>query len=351
MTPEQAIAASRTGEIAPVYLVLGEERLLSTRVVSALREAVIGGVDLGLNEDHLVAGEADVEQVLNAAKTLPMMAARRLVIVRSVERWEPKSDGKGRGTDSPLDRLAEYAAAPADSTTLVLVAQKLDSRRKLVTHAKKTGYLVACDSPTRQNLPSWVDRAAKERGKRLAPGVAELLAELLGPELSPIDDALERLSLYVGDASEITEETVGECVVQLKPSTVWELVGALGRRDVGAALGSLARVYDPQDRGLRLLGVLGWSTRQLLRFSQATAEGLPAAEAAKRAGAPPFKANDLARQVKHLSPGELERWLVTLADVDLALKGGSKRAPQAVLEEALISLCRTPTPRSQARRS
>jgi DNA polymerase-3 subunit delta len=218
-----------------------------------------------------------------------------------------------------------------------------------VAHAKKNGYLVACDSPTRQALPAWIDQAARDRGKRLAAGVADLLAELLGPELSPIDDALERLSLYVGEATDITEETVAECVAQVKPSTVWELVAAVGRRDIGAALGSLARVYDPQDRGLRLLGVLGWSTRQLLRFSQATAEGLSPPEAAKRAGAPPFKANDLARQVKHLSAAELERWLVTLTRVDLALKGGSRRAPRAVLEEALISLCRARMARSAPR--
>lgn len=339
MTPAQAIGGAKEGQLLPVYLLLGEERLIQNRVLEAIRNAVLGGVDLGLNEDQLIAGDVEVDYAITAARTLPMMAARRLVVVRSLERWEPKSEGKTKGAQAPLDRLAEYAVNPVSSTTLVLVASKIDNRRRLVAQAKKLDFLVACESPTRQNLPAWISGAARERGKRLAPGVAELLADLLGPELSPIDDALERMSLFIANETEITEATVSECVVQVKASTVWELVGAVGRRDAGAALASLGSVFDPQDRGLRLLGVLAWSTRQLLRFSQATAEGLSPPDAAKKAGAPPFKAAELARQVRSLPPEQLERWLVALAGIDLALKGGSKRPPKAVLEEAILAWC------------
>jgi DNA polymerase III delta subunit len=88
-----------------------------------------------------------------------------------------------------------------------------------------------------------------------------------------------------------------------------------------------------------LLSLLAWSARQLLRFEAATREGLPGPEAAKRAGAPPFKARELADQVKRISRPELESWLELLARVDLALKGGSRRPPRAVLEDAIISLC------------
>lgn len=343
MTPFEAIAQAERGSLEPVYLLLGEERFLQAKVYEALRKAVIGKHDLGLNEDHLIAGETDVDRTIAAANTLPMMAPRRLVVVRSIERWEPKSEDR---TESSLDRIAAYAQNPSPTSVVVLSAAKLDGRRRLVTLAKQRGFIVACEPLARAALPQWAESAAKQRGKKLSPAVADLLVELLGPELSPIDDALERLSLYIGDAVEITEEAVAECVVQVKPSTVWELVGAVGRRDVGSALSALARVYDPQDRGLRLLGVLAWSIRQLLRFAAATAEGLSATEATKRAGAPPFKANDLARQTRGLSQEDLAGYLETLAAVDLALKGGSRRPPRAVLEAAIVSLCSSRQERS-----
>ena len=131
----------------------------------------------------------------------------------------------------------------------------------------------------------------------------------------------------------------------VKPSSVWELVGAVGRRDLGAALAALGRIYDPKDRGLPILGTLAWSTRQLIKFHAATTRGLSPPEAAKYAGAPPFKAGELSSQVKHFSARELERWLLVLSEIDLSLKGGSKRPALAVLEASLVALCARQQPR------
>jgi DNA polymerase-3 subunit delta len=89
------------------------------------------------------------------------------------------------------------------------------------------------------------------------------------------------------------------------------------------------------------LGVLAWSTRQLLRFDSALRSGASPDQAAIRAGAPPFKARELNQQLKALPRADLERWPELLARLDLELKGGTRRPPQAVLESAILKLCRT----------
>jgi DNA polymerase-3 subunit delta len=340
LTPEQAIAEARSGELRPVYLHVGEEPYLERRVLTALKQAALAGAVPGLNDEHLQAGEVPVERVLSAARTLPMMAKRRLVVVRGLERWEPRDgqDGDGKDREPPLDRLLEYAKAPSPSTVLLLVGGGLDKRRRLVAQARTLGFLVSCEPLDRASLPAFIQNEARERHAQLAPEVAELIAELAGPDLSQVADAVDRLSLFVGANGEITEEAVAECVVRLRPSTVWELVGAVGRRDLGAALAALDQVYDPADRGLRLLGVLAWSMRQLVRFDAAQRAGATLNEAAARAGAPPFKARELAAQLKGLDPADLERFILRLAELDLDLKGGSKRPPKASLEHTMMAL-------------
>ncbi len=337
MSPDEALREARAGELRPLYLLVGDEAHLIDQVVRALKEATVAGGIPGLNEDQLMAGEVDVDAVLGAARTLPMMAKRRWVLVRGLEKWE--SD-KGDKRGSALDRLADYAENPASSTVLVLVGPALDKRRKLANLGRKHGWLVSCETPKRAELPRWIEARAKERGNRISYSVADLLAELAGPELGPLADALERVALYVGEGQEITEAAVAECVVRVRSATVWELVGAVGRRDVASALRFLDDVFDPQDRGLRLLGVLAWATRQLVRFESAMRNGARPDEAAKAAGAPPFKARELADQVRAVPRPVLESWLERLSEVDLALKGGSKRPPKAILEQALIDLCR-----------
>lgn len=344
MTPQQAIERAAAGDVAPVYLVTGEETYIVEQVVAALRRAAVEPALAQFNEEKLVAGETDVDRVLGAARMFPMMGKRRLVLVRSLERWE----GRGQDDDgavevdasraSALDRLADYASAPVPSTCLLLVAAKLDGRRKIVSLARKGGWLVSCEPLGRGELPGFISREAAARGHKVSPEVADLLAEVAGPDLACVADALERLSLFVGPGSAITEDAVATTLVRMRQSTVWELLNAIGRRDLGAALRVLEDVYDPRDRGVRLLGLLAWSLRQLIKFDSATRAGAGPEEAARRAGAPPFKARELAAQVRSLRSGELARWLVLLAETDLALKG-SKRPPRATVEDAIMHMC------------
>jgi DNA polymerase-3 subunit delta len=346
VTPEEAIEKAKNRDIAPVYLVTGEEAYLVEKVVATLREAVLAGGIPHLNEEKVVAGEVDVDRVLAAARMLPMMAKQRLIVVRALERWEgrPQDEGGGPaeepdpGRTSPLDRLAEYAVAPAPTTCLVLVAAKIDGRRKLMTAARKGGWLVACEPLPRAALPAFVLREAKVRGHTVDPEVADLLAEVAGPDLATVVDAIERLSLYVGASHPLTEDAVAACLVRMRQSTVWELINAVGKRELGPALSALNDVYDPRDRGLRLVGLLAWSVRQLIKFDSALRAGSPPEEAARRAGAPPFKARELAGQMRRLTPSDLEHWLMLLAEADLELKG-SKRPARSVVEDTIMQMC------------
>jgi DNA polymerase-3 subunit delta len=201
--------------------------------------------------------------------------------------------------------------------------------------------LLVCEPVARAALPGFVTRETGALGHAVAPEVADLLAEIAGPELGSVADAIERLSLYVGPGQPITEDAIAACLVRMRQSTVWELVNAVGRRELGPALATLDDVYDARDRGLRLVGLLAWSLRQLIKFDAATRAGASPDEAARRAGAPPFKARELAGQVRRLGTQELERWLLLLADADLELKG-SKRPPRATLESTIMRMCRGP---------
>jgi DNA polymerase-3 subunit delta len=338
---DAALAQIAKGALSPVYVLTGEERLLRDQLVAAIRHACLDGAVAAFNEDKFTAGEVDVEQVLGAARTVPMMANRRFVLVRGVERWDASSgDGESKPKAAPLDKLAEYVADPVPSTCLVLVATKLDGRRKLVTSAKKLGYVVSCDVLDRRALPGWIVKRFEALGHAVDRDIAELLAEIAGPELAYVNDAIERLSLYVGPAGAVTEAAVSECVARVRTADTWALVNAVGARDLAAALRILADVYEPRDRGLPLLGALAWSIRQLARFQAAVSSGASADEAARAAGVfQPFRARELATKARAFRPKELERWLQVLADTDLALKS-SRRPADAILEDMLTRLCR-----------
>lgn len=346
MTPDEAIKKAEHGELLPVYLVVGEERMLRDAVIAAITKAALAGGLPDFNHDKFTAGEADVDKVIGATRTVPMMAKKRVVFVRGLERWDTaagSSDSDDGGTSKalpPLDRLAEYAKAPIDSTTLVLVAQKLDGRRKIVALAKKQGFVVDCAQIEGRQLPGWIKNRAKLKGHTIEQDVCELIAEIAGPDLSYLDDVLERLSLYVGKDAPITEDAVAVNVTRVRLADTWNLVDAASTKDLGKVLALFADVYDPRDRGLPLVGAIAWSLRQLLKLQSALGSGASMDEAARRAGIyPAFRAREHAQKLKAFRPRELERWLVVVQETDLALKS-SRRPADSILEEMFTRLCR-----------
>jgi DNA polymerase-3 subunit delta len=325
--------------------------------VASIRAAALGGGVPAFNEDKFQAGEVDVDKVTSAARTVPMMAPKRFVLVRGCERWDAArgggdEDGEAAepagGDVSPLDKLAAYAASPVDSTCVVLVAEKLDGRRKLMALAKKQGFVVPCEALSEGQLVEWIGERARSKGHAMERDVAELLAAIAGPELAYVNDAIERLSLFVGAGAAIDEAAVGECVARVRTADTWALVDAVGKRDLGAGLRILTDVYDPRDRGLPLLGALAWSIRQLAKYQAATGSGASADEAARKAGVfQPFRARELAQKARGFRPKEVERWLLVLADTDVALKS-SRRGADAILEDMLVRMCGVAARRASA---
>ena len=337
MTPEDAIAEIEGGKARPVYVVLGEERIFADRVVTAARKHVVEPAMAGFNVDVFEAGETKVERIVDSANTMPMMARRRLIVLRGIERLDKGDDDGKSSKGNPTDALAEYVASPSPSTCMVIVGTKLDGRRKLSTVSKKAGIVVECLPLRPHQLGAFARDEAKRRGHSISSDVAEALVDLVGSELAGLIDGIERLSLYVGEKQPITEDSVHACIARVRVASVWELSDAVAARDRATALRVLNENYDPSNRGLPLHGLLASSIRKMLKMRALLEAGHGVDDAAKQAGFPPFKARDAAAQAKRFPPGELERAVAIFAEADLALKG-SKRPPLLVLEEAIVRL-------------
>jgi len=337
MTPEQAIAEASRKQLRPVYVVVGDETFLANQVVDALIEAADVGKTAGFNIDRWQASDVHGFKVVAAALTVPMMAKCRVVIVGGIEKWDKKGDSAGGGTES-LNALADYAAAPADTALVILRGTKVNGSRKLMRAAKRDGFLVKCEPLSRRELPRFIMGRAKQHDHPMDRQVAEVLAELVGPELGPVCDAIERLSLFVGQGKPITEEAVTSTITRVRQQTVWMLIDALSRRDLGKVLRAMADALRKRGDAMPLLGLLRWRVRQLTRYGSERRRGQDQRDAAKAAGVPPFKAAEIEQVSRKLGRWTLERWTMLLAEADLALKG-SRRPERDVITTALVAMC------------
>jgi DNA polymerase-3 subunit delta len=310
-------------------VVTGGERFFVDRIVAALRRTVLKDSPAGFNEDVFEGKGCTAGRIADAAQTLPMLAQERLVLVRDADAIAA----------AELDKLSDYLEAPSPSTCLLLLAEKLDGRTRFTRRASKLGLIVECAPLRLGDLRGFLQAEVARRRARIAPDAASALIDALGTDLPAIDDALERLTLYVGAGATIRSEDVAACITRVRVESIWSLVDAVGLRDRRGALGAAASLLADREPPLRILAMLARQLRMVGKMQAALAQGAAPPEAARLAGAPPFKARELANAAKRFEPRLLARAFTILAQTDVALKG-SKRPGDSVLQGALLELTR-----------
>jgi DNA polymerase-3 subunit delta len=258
-----------------------------------------------------------------------MLARSRFILVRAAEAI-PAGE---------VDDLCAYMHKPSPEACVVFISEKLDGRSKLAKTAVELSFFHEAASPRPGELPGLIQAEARGRGHALGFEAAQALVDALGADLSALDDALERLSLYVGEGQPIELSAVEASVTHARTDSVWALVDAVGARNTKAAFASAASLLGSQEPPLKILALLARQLRTLARVRGALKSGLKDQEAAQKAGAPPFKARELAQLARRFSDVQLQRAFRTIAEADLNLKGSKVPGPR-VLEKAILELCR-----------
>ncbi|MEM9730497.1 MAG: DNA polymerase III subunit delta [Myxococcota bacterium] len=327
-TIEDVTQGAETGSLEPVYVLVGTERLLIERAVDAVRRTVDQAGVPGFNVELFDGKGLEAARVIAAARTLPMMADQRFVLVRHADAMTPTEQ----------TALATYLEEPSDTACLVLTATKLDGRGKLAKAAKKQRFLVEAKPLRGRELRAFVRGEAKERGHVMASDAIETLLDAVGDDLAAINDAVERLSLFVGAGQRIGSDEVLACVTRVRVDSIWSLVDAIGMKDRKKGMAAAHSLLADREPPLRLLAMAARQLRIVARMREALSEGLRPQEAAKRAGAPPFKANDLTQSARQFTADSLGDAFRLIAEADLALKS-SKRPGDVILQDAVMALC------------
>ena len=248
------------GKVAPIYVLLGPDEAAKIALAGEFLELVEADLR-AFNVDRLYGGETTGAQVVDAARTLPMMVPRRVVLLLHAERLlNPKKDSDASTRD--LETLESYVKAPVDTCCLVMVAESVDKRRSLTKQLLSKATVVECTGPADAvEAAKWVkDRVAKE-GLTIDSRAARLVADRVGPDVSRLRSDVERLVLYAAGNTAITEADVKEVVAPATSQDDWGVTNAIARGSAGDALRELGLMLDNGAVPYMILGQLAWFVR------------------------------------------------------------------------------------------
>jgi DNA polymerase-3 subunit delta len=300
-----------TGETAPLYVLLGEDDVEQSSVAAEFSDMVDEGLR-AFNVDKLYGGETKVDELLDSANTLPMMAPRRVVLVLDADRiLMPKRESKA--ADEALERLEAFVKNPSPHATVVFVASSLDKRRSLVKLLMKEAQVVDTGSiGDAADAEQWVKvRAARDR-INLDAGAVRALVARAGLDIVRLRSGLERVALYAMGQATITADDVKQTVpAGPQAQEDFGIANAIRDSDAAGALRQLGAALDGGAVPFMLMGQLRW-----------VAEKLP--------------------------PPRIQGGVDAVFRTDLALKS-SGGDPRILLERLVVELCGPGRPASQAR--
>ena len=222
----------KQGQFLPVYFLQGDEPYNIDVVADALEAAVLPAAERSFNQSIIYGKDVDVAAVLGAAKQFPMMAERRLVLVKEAQSIADLEAEKSW----PL--LEAYLKKPLISTVLVFCYKHktLDSRKKLgklLAGKDAPGTALMTSKKLYDNaVPQWLAANVRARGLTITGQATAMLAEYIGADLARLANELDKLALNLKPQQAIDEDLVQRLVGISKDYNIFELQKALIQRDV-----------------------------------------------------------------------------------------------------------------------
>ena len=300
----------------PVYLIHGDDHGRIGERRSKLRQ--VAEAESGAAGIELLEGEsASVDGAAQAVCAMSLTAGRRFVIVDGVERWKA----------SELGPIEEIIGDMPPDTTLALFAREEGRATvpdRLLKAIKKAGGVVSVEAAVKPwKLAEWVRDQAAQLELKIDPEGSKLLVSIVGDRQQRLLRELEKISLSVAPGTLVDAEMVIDLASGSAERKIWGFADAIvagqGRRSTRVWL-------ELDDQGERAGALIGIGARRLRDATDAADRldaGEPPASVRSSLRMPPKAADAFIRDVQKTGPMELRSALCSLADLEVATRGGT----------------------------
>lgn len=304
------------GQFAPVYYLHGPESWFIDTLAHAVEKHALQPSEEAFNKEVLFGADTTANAVLTTCRNFPMMASRRLVILKEAHRFSKQE----------WEKLAKYFTQPVATTVLVIVhkSEKGGAGKKAITTLEKNGGVVFHSKKLyERDIKAWLSTYIQTKGIQADPQVPDILVTNLGTSVGHVINELEKIliPLKAQGQTHLTKEIVFEAIDIDKDFNVFELIAALGTRQVHQCHLIVNQLTQNSKTNPPVL-IVGGLFRYFDQIAKVYASGLNDANTIKKnLGMNFFQARDALNGRRNYSLGAVYRNITFIQEADLQIKG------------------------------
>lgn len=328
----QIINDVKNGNFVPVYLLMGTEPYYPDLVCAEIIKYALTDSERDFNQTVFYGLDTDAGTVASECRSYPMMAERRLVVVKEAQSMKT------------LEDLATYASDPMESTVLVILMHgaSADKRRALYKNVQKKGVVLVSDALRDYEMPQWITSFYKSRGLDIEPAAAALLAEYAGTDMSRIMLETEKMQKNLPEGTvRVNAADIEKNVGISRQFSIFELTKALSYMKAEKAL-KIAAYIGNGPKFMLLLATAPLYTHfyRILKYEAALLKNpaMSKADRAKLLGVNPYFMEEYDVAARNYPIRRCMKVISLLEEYDFKGKGGgSGEASQGDLLMELVS--------------
>ncbi|MXR36400.1 DNA polymerase III subunit delta [Craterilacuibacter sinensis] len=315
--------------LAPLYLIHGEEALLALEAADAIREAARKA---GYLEREVLTVEPgfDWSSLVNAMHSVSLFASLKLLEVR-IPSGKPGAEG-----GEALQKLAAHL--PPDTVTLVILPklERVQLQAKWFTALQKAALEIDAKAVTRTDLPGWVVRRLKAQGQSMEGEALAFFVDRVEGNLLAARQEVDKLALLYPQG-ELKLADVREAVANVARFDVFHLSAAWLQGDAPRVARMLEGLEAEGEAPVLVLWALAEDIRMLLKLRQGIKDGRNAREMARELKLWGERQKLAEPALRRIGPRKLMDALTQCAEVDRQIKGAAQGEPwQGLLRVAML---------------
>ena len=330
MSVEKIIAEWKKNVFKPLYWLEGEEEYFIDKAVEYAEHHILNESEAAFNLTVFYGKDANWTDVINSCRRYPMFAERQVVLLKEAQQMRD------------IEKLEAYIENPLDSTVFVAAykEKKLDARKKFAKLIKEKGVLLTTKKMYEDKLPEWTNELLRSKGLSISHKGLTMLVDHIGNDLTRIENEIGKISVNLGNRSNITETDIEEYIGVSKDFNVYELQTAIASKDLAGAI-RIVQYFEANPKAapiqLVLPSLYGFFSKVFMVLGAGTNDEK---SVAATIGVNPFFINDYLRAAKLYGYTGLEKALLLLHTYNLKSVGVNDTGTEdaSLLKEMLVKM-------------